>query len=187
MPLTFSITRWPAGSQVQSPAPSWRTKPARTISLCEIASASAGSSRSVGMKYPESRVKAPLSLSATQSLAAGTVARTVEDLELEAVRVVEEDRVIALGVLVLLWARLDLGAAGAQPLGALVDDIARICPEREVVDAEVVAVVRLHRARLALAQADRPHSALAADVEDALATLTLDLRQARIAERAQQL
>ena len=38
------------GSQVQSPAPSWRTRPARTISRCESDSASAGSSRSVGRK-----------------------------------------------------------------------------------------------------------------------------------------
>src|SRR5215218_8020806 len=38
------------------PAPSWRTRPARTISLCEIASASAGASFSVGSRYPLWRV-----------------------------------------------------------------------------------------------------------------------------------
>ena len=41
----FRIERIPAGIQVQSPAPSWRISPARTIRRCEIASASAGSSR----------------------------------------------------------------------------------------------------------------------------------------------
>ena len=45
---TFWCTRQPAGSQVHSPAPSWRTSPARTMSLWESASASAGGSRSVG-------------------------------------------------------------------------------------------------------------------------------------------
>ena len=38
------------GQEVHSPAPSWRISPARTISLCESASASAGSSRRVGRK-----------------------------------------------------------------------------------------------------------------------------------------
>src|SRR5688500_3921281 len=36
------------------PAPSWRMSPARTISLCETASASAGASFRVGMKDRES-------------------------------------------------------------------------------------------------------------------------------------
>ena len=39
---TFWCTRQPAGSHVHRPEPSCRTRPARTISLCEIASASAG-------------------------------------------------------------------------------------------------------------------------------------------------
>jgi hypothetical protein len=51
---TICTTRWwtrqPAGSHDHSPAPTWRISPARTISLCETASASAGGSRSVGRK-----------------------------------------------------------------------------------------------------------------------------------------
>ncbi len=51
---TISTIRWwtrhPAGSHDHSPEPTWRISPARTISLCEIASASAGGSRSVGRK-----------------------------------------------------------------------------------------------------------------------------------------
>ena len=38
------------------PVPSWRISPARTISLCEIASASAGASFSVGSRYALRRV-----------------------------------------------------------------------------------------------------------------------------------
>ena len=38
------------------PAPIWRTSPARTISLCEIASASAGACFSVGSRYSDRRV-----------------------------------------------------------------------------------------------------------------------------------
>ena len=47
---TFWWTRQPAGSQVKRPAPTWRMKPPRRSSLCETASASAGSSRRVGRK-----------------------------------------------------------------------------------------------------------------------------------------
>src|SRR4051794_37594466 len=56
---TFWCTRQPAGSQLQRPAPVWRTMPARTSSLWLSASASAGASRSVGMKAWLSRVTAP--------------------------------------------------------------------------------------------------------------------------------
>ena len=45
-----------AGSHDHSPAPTWRIRPARTISLCEIASASAGGWRSVGRKSCETRI-----------------------------------------------------------------------------------------------------------------------------------
>ena len=44
----FWWTRQPAGSQLHSPAPTCRASPARTSSLCEIASASAGGCFSVG-------------------------------------------------------------------------------------------------------------------------------------------
>src|SRR5271167_901184 len=49
-------TRHPAGSHVHMPAPIWRISPALTISLCEIASASAGGCFSVGRRYSERRV-----------------------------------------------------------------------------------------------------------------------------------
>ena len=44
-------TRQPAGSHDHRPAPTWRMSPARTISLCESASASDGASFSVGSRY----------------------------------------------------------------------------------------------------------------------------------------
>src|SRR3954469_10591872 len=46
----FRWARQPAGRNVHSPAPSWRTRPARTISLCDSASASAGACFSVGSR-----------------------------------------------------------------------------------------------------------------------------------------
>jgi len=59
----------------------------------------------------------------------------VHQLELEAVRVVQEDRVIALGVVVLLGAALDLRALPARPRRPLVDLLAAGDAEGEVVDA----------------------------------------------------
>jgi hypothetical protein len=47
---TLRCERQPAGRNVHIPAPSRRIRPARTINLCEIASASDGSSFSVGRK-----------------------------------------------------------------------------------------------------------------------------------------
>src|SRR3954464_3231120 len=52
----FWCTRQPAGSQLHSPAPTCRARPARTISLCESASASAGGCFSVGRKRFDWRV-----------------------------------------------------------------------------------------------------------------------------------
>ena len=49
-------TRQPAGSHVHRPEPTWRMSPARTMSLCERASASAGGSRSVGSRRLVRRV-----------------------------------------------------------------------------------------------------------------------------------
>src|SRR5438876_2247409 len=39
------------------PADNWRTTPARNSSLCETTSASAGSSRRVGIKYCDQRIE----------------------------------------------------------------------------------------------------------------------------------
>ena len=107
----------------------------------------------------------------------------MDDLQLDAVRVVEKHRVVPGHVRVLLRAALDLGAASAQPVGALVDREARRRLEREVVQTDPVAVV-LVRGRLRLAQADR--AAGAGEVPDRLAALALDLADAVPAERLEQ-
>ena len=73
----------------------------------------------------------------------GGVAGDVEDLELDAVRVVEEDGVVAGCVGVLLRPALDLGAPVVEPVGALVDGLPRRRLEGEVVKPDAVAVVRL--------------------------------------------
>ena len=69
------------------------------------------------------------------------LARPVHELELDGVRVVEEDRVVAGRVVVLARAALDRRALLAQPRRALVDRRARRGAEREVVQADRVAVV----------------------------------------------
>src|SRR5438552_10180148 len=51
----FWCTRQPSGRNVQTPPVTWRTKPPRTSSLWFAASASAGSSRSVGRNSCEAR------------------------------------------------------------------------------------------------------------------------------------
>src|SRR5437870_1536884 len=55
IPTIRWCTRQPSGRKVQTPAESWRMKPPRTRSLWLAASASAGSSRSVGRKSFEAR------------------------------------------------------------------------------------------------------------------------------------
>ena len=70
------------------------------------------------------------------------LARAVHELELHAVGVVEEERVVPGRVVVLARLALDLRAALAQPAGALVHHLARGGRQREVVDAHRVAVVR---------------------------------------------
>src|ERR1700677_1318206 len=55
IPTTRWCTRQPAGSHVHIPAPICLTRPALTISLCEIASASAGGCFSVGSRYSDKR------------------------------------------------------------------------------------------------------------------------------------
>ena len=107
----------------------------------------------------------------------------VDDLELEPVGVVEEDRVVPGMVLVLLGPALDLGAAGAQPVRALVDDFARRRLERDVVDADRVAVV----ARRGVCASRSPIGARPAEVPDRLAALALDLGDPVPAQRPEQL
>ena len=55
-------------------------------------------------------------------LSSGRKAGNVDDLQLDAVGIVEEHRVVPRQVRVLLRAALDLGALRAQPVGPLVDD-----------------------------------------------------------------
>src|SRR4051794_21722898 len=55
---TLRCARQPAGMNVHSPEETWRINPARTISLCESASASAGASFSVGSRKFDRRVTA---------------------------------------------------------------------------------------------------------------------------------
>src|SRR5205085_9308208 len=113
----------------------------------------------------------------------GRQGRDVDYFELKAIRVVEEDRVVAGDVVVLLRAALDLGAPGAEPLGPLVDDAARVRLEGEVVETDRVAVVR-RALRLRLPQPDR--GAGPAEVPDRLAPLALDLADPVKAERREQ-
>ena len=107
----------------------------------------------------------------------------MDDLQLYAVGVIEKHRVVARQVRVLLRAALDLGAAGAQPFGALVDDEPRRRLERQVMQSDPVAVVLL-RMRLRLAQSDR--AARAGQVPDRLSALALDLADAEPAERLEE-
>ena len=108
----------------------------------------------------------------------------MDDLELYAVGIVEEHRVVPWHVRVLLRPALDLGTPFAQPLGALVDCEPRRRLEREVVKPDAVPVVLL-RGRLRLAQPDRAYGA--GQVPDRLAALALDLADAVPAKRLEQL
>src|SRR5262249_15447701 len=86
----------------------------------------------------------------------------------------------------LLRVTLDLGVVVAQPLGALVDDGARLRLEGDVVQAHRVAVVAgADLRRLGGADADR--GAGPAQVPDRLAALALDLADPVPAERPEQI
>src|ERR1700747_1375667 len=66
--------------------------------------------------------------------------RHVQDLELDAVGVVEEHGVVARHVAVLLGLALDLGAGRIEPFRPLVDDRPRPDLEREMVQPDRVPV-----------------------------------------------
>src|SRR5437667_7416073 len=119
------------------------------------------------------------------SFRSGREAGDVHDLQLDAVGIVKEDGVVPGHVPVLLGAALDLGPLRAQPLRPLVDDRPRVRLEREMVQADAVAVVRAVGFRLRLAQADR--AARSPEVPDRLAALALHLARAVPAERAEPL
>src|SRR5436305_3038667 len=107
-------------------------------------------------------------------------ARDVNDLELQPVRVAEEDGVVPRDVGVLLRLAFDLGTSTSDPIGELVDLCARVGLEREMVKTDGVAVVR--DVRLGLAEPDR--RAGAADVPDGLAPLAFYLAELVEPERA---
>src|SRR6266508_3849272 len=108
----------------------------------------------------------------------------VDDLELETVGIVKEECVVPGDVGVLLRVALDLDPLSSNPLGPFVHLGPRVRLEREVMQSDPVAVVRL-RIRQRLAQADG--GPRAGDVPDRLAALTFDLGDRVEAERAEQL
>src|SRR5215212_9246 len=65
---TFRCALQPAGRNVHNPAATCLASPARTVSRCDTASASAGASLTVGRKYLESRVTAGESIRGTSVL-----------------------------------------------------------------------------------------------------------------------
>src|SRR3954471_13396218 len=97
-------------------------------------------------------------------------ARQVDDFQLQPVGIVEEDRVVARAVRVLLRLTLELDVLRAEPVRALVDVRPGLGLEGDVMQADPVAVVRL-RLRLRLAQPDR--RSRPADVPDRLAAFAL--------------
>src|SRR4051794_8508732 len=108
----------------------------------------------------------------------------MDDLQLETVRVIEEHGVVAGEVRVLLRLALELDGLRPHPLGPLVDLRPRVGLEREVVQADAVAI-ELHVVHLRLAQSDR--RARAGQVPDRLASLTFDLRDTVEPERPEEL
>ena len=109
----------------------------------------------------------------------------MDELELDAVGVVDEDRVVAGRVVVLAWAALDLGADVAGPVGDLLDRLPARRREGEVVQSDRVAVGSVET-RVALAQPDRPVGEVAAEVNDPLPLLADDAADVDVTERAQQ-
>ena len=109
----------------------------------------------------------------------------MHDFQLDAVGIVKEHGVVPRGVRVLLRAALDLDSLAAEPVRPLVDAPARAGLERQVVQADAVAVVWAVAPALGLAQAQR--AAGAGEVPDRLAALAFHLAHAREPERAEQL
>src|SRR6266508_2059490 len=99
----------------------------------------------------------------------------MDDLELEPVRVVEEHGVVAGQVRVLLGLALELNTLSAHPVRALVDLVARVSLEGDVVESDPVPVEG-HVVDLRLAQPDRRPRA--GQVPDRLPALALDLGDA---------
>lgn len=116
-------------------------------------------------------------------------AGAVQKLELDAVGIVEEDRVVPGGVVVLTGPRLNLGAAIMQPPSTLVHDLTREDVEAEMVNADRVAVKRNGVCvGLFLAKSEcRNSRPLDREVPHGLALLAADLTEAGPADRPQKL
>jgi hypothetical protein len=99
---------------------------------------------------------------------------------------VEEPGVVAGHVLPLLRLVLDLEPLRLCPGEPLVDGLARLGLERQVVKADGIAVVGPGR-RLCLPQRERGADTLAVEVPDRLAALADDLVELDVAERREQL
>ncbi len=111
----------------------------------------------------------------------------VENLELQTVRVVEEDGVVAGRVVVLTRTTLDLRPLLAQPGRTLVDTGSATGREGDVVDPDRIAVVGGGMSSgLPLAEADGPTTTVAAEVNDPLPTLAFDLADMDVAQRLEQ-
>src|SRR5580658_8172974 len=86
----------------------------------------------------------------------------------------EEHRVVGRRVVVLLRTGLDPRALLGEPPGTFVHRLARGRAERQMMDAEGVAVIRLAGVRLPFAQPDGEMRAGTSEVHDALSALAGD-------------
>src|SRR5712691_4939522 len=118
------------------------------------------------------------------SLLSSGVSRNVDDLQLDAVGIVEEHGVVVQLVGVLVRPALDLGAVLAQPFRTLVDSRARDRVDRDVMQPDLVAVDRARAPGLRLAQTDRRR--WAPQVVDRLSAFALHLADSGVAERTEQ-
>src|SRR5262249_575736 len=109
--------------------------------------------------------------------------RDVDDLQLDPVRVVEENRVVPSGVRVLLRLALELDPLGAGPIRDLVDLGPGVRLERNVVQPDRISIVRL----VALRFAEPDRRAGPGQVPDRLAALAFDLSDPCVADRSEQI
>ena len=108
----------------------------------------------------------------------------MDDLELDAVGIVEEAGVVTRHVRPLAWLVLDVQPLSSGPVQTRVDCLARLRVERDVVDARCVPVVWLGRLRLTQTYRD---TTLPDQVHDAFVALADDLTASVVPEHRQQL
>jgi hypothetical protein len=112
--------------------------------------------------------------------------RPGHDFDLDAVRVIEEHGVIARRVGVLLRDALDPYTALTRPLGGAIDRSSRATVDRDVMNADRVAIMRLRVLRPPRAQANRAASVSTNEVVDGLTALALDLVNPSPAKRSEE-